>query len=86
MSIEIRALLMDDYARRIALFCTEPHSSSEIVKHITPYKTTDPRYYERVVSDRLRKLEGIKAITYSEGKWKTTSIASDILKKYFGLR
>jgi hypothetical protein len=95
MSIEKRALeenirlvLTDDIGREIVKFCKDPHTSSEIIDNMLRKlsSTSSNRvWWERVVSESLRRLESATAITYLvEGKWKITEEARTVLEKFFG--
>jgi len=79
---QLRAVLSDAQRRKIAEFCYEPHSSDEIMKGI---KTTWGAYSGDQLASDLRALETIKAIIYTEDKWKTAEPAKKVLKKYFGI-
>jgi hypothetical protein len=82
---EIRRRLADDSTRFIARFCKTPQTTSEIVTQLLRQKAGANRdLYERIVADGLVALESLKAITYTQGKWKTAEIALRVLEKYFG--
>ena len=83
----VRSTLLDDNAREIVKFCKEPRTSSEIIDHMVKKQTSQtPRiYWERIVSDNLRRLEGVKAIEYVAGnRWKFTEEGKRVLEKFFG--
>lgn len=85
--VDIRNVLTNDTARFIVRTCKTPKTTSEIVSKLLEKERGSylPRdYYERVVGDVLGTLENLKAITYSEGKWKTPETTLNVLMKYFG--
>ena len=80
----IRRVLDDAQRRYIAKFCTEPHTSVEILKIV---KENWKDYSASSLALDLRQLERIKAVVYMEDdKWKTTDIAEKVLRKYFGYK
>lgn len=83
----VRSTLLEDDAREIVKFCKEPHTSLEIIDHMLRRQTSQVNriYWERVVSDNLRRLESVKAIEYVLGnRWKFTEEGKRILEKFFG--
>jgi hypothetical protein len=84
----IRSVLTDDIAREIVKFCKESHTSSEIIDQMLrklSSMSSNRAWWERVVSDNLRRLENAQVVTYmADGKWKMSSEAKTILEKYFG--
>jgi hypothetical protein len=94
MSLEqYNAILHDETSIRILNFCKIPKTTDEINNEIWNYlhKQYPAMYMEkssvdRIVAPRLSNLEDIGALQYSEGKWKSTQDATDILSKYFGIK
>jgi len=80
----IRTVLLTEINRRIIRFCKNPHTSAEIVNETTPARTSDPGYYETLVSNALRILENYGMISFADGKWVSSKISLQILDKYFG--
>lgn len=84
----IRVVVTDDIGREIVKFCKDSHTSSEIIDSILRKHSSESRtrvWWERVVSDTLRRLENAKAIAFTEeGKWKITNEGKNVLEKFFG--
>lgn len=87
-------LIHDDVSRQILTFCKSPRSTGDIMEHIFGYYRNIKRYvniYKEIedvrgrVGGMLDSMEKAGAISFEKGKWKITSSAISILKKYFGL-
>jgi hypothetical protein len=79
---QLRVLMMESTNRKIAVFCITPHTSQEIVKKIAG--AYEEESFQSVVGQALKMLESNKALTFSQGKWKTSETTVEVLKKYFG--
>jgi hypothetical protein len=79
---QYRILMMDSTNRKIAVFCITPRTSQEIVKKIAG--NYEEESFQSVVGQALRMLESNEALTFSQGKWKTSERTVEVLNKYFG--
>jgi len=84
---DIRYTLHDYSRREIAIFCSTPRSPAEIVTHLRGilYPKGDNRLVLEIVNSDLKELEKKEVIEYIKGKWKTSELAIDVLKKYYGI-
>lgn len=80
----MRTALTDNTNRSIVRFCRTSHTSKEIVDRITPSTTSDPQYYETLISNALEILENYEMISFSNGQWTSSKASLAVLDKYFG--
>jgi len=80
---EMRELLQHYYRRTIARFCLEPRTFEEVIAHMMEKVGWSHDLAYVLIGEHLAALEKSEAVKPVEGKWLTSDVAAEVLRKYF---
>jgi len=80
---DFQELLQHYHRRAVARFCLEPRTFEEVIVHMMEKTGWNHDLAYVLVAEHLGSLEKSQAVKHSDGKWVTTDVAAEALKKYF---
>lgn len=80
---DLQELLQHYHRRAITRFCLEPRTFEEVIGHMTANVGWSQDLAHVLVAEHMATLEKMKVIESVDGRWVTTEVAAEALRKFF---